>query len=122
MNQYMTPDHPDAFLDWPKPAASPANREQLCPRCQGHGGWNLLLNQYRLPPNSVRGRYPDTPENRHIYCHFRSQCGHCAGWGWVSRDEKCTGHDWELVANTGRCLNMYRCVHCDARQEVDSSD
>lgn len=122
MNTYMTPDHPDAFLDWPQLDSS-THLPTQCPRCRGHGGWNLLLNQYKLPPSGVRGGYyPNTPENRHLFCHFRAMCDHCGGWGWIPESETCPGHEWEYLANVGRCLNQYQCRHCSRRQEVDSSD
>jgi len=121
MNTYMTPDHPDAFLDWPT-HASRSDLTQLCPRCQGHGGWNLLLDQYRLPLTAGGARYADTAENRHLFCHFRAMCDHCTGWGWIPESETCPGHEWLYVANVGRCLNQYQCRHCSRVQQVDSSD
>lgn len=112
---YMTPDHPDAFLD--HPMKEPGFYKNVCPRCKGHGGWNLRANAYPL-----HGR-PDTPENRHAFSHFRCSCNHCNGWGYV--DDKtaatCQGHHWVYVENLGRCYNRYKCEHCGAVNDVDSS-
>ena len=115
---YMDHTHPDAFLDWEK--KSPAYGSTVeCPRCKGFGGWNLKTNCYSMPQG-----YADTPQNRHLYVHFRTVCGHCNGWGFITPEEaaKCSGHDWKWVKNLGRCYNLYECVHCGAKSEVDSRD
>ena len=115
MNGYMDHTHPDAFVDWVK--QEPAYGATVeCPRCKGFGGWNLQLNAY-----SLHGK-EDTPANRHTYSHFRGICEHCNGWGYVSPEEKCQGHDWEFHSNLGRCYNRYQCIHCGKFSDVDSSD
>ena len=112
---YMDHTQPDAFVDWVhKEPAYGCTKE--CPRCKGFGGWNLLLNSYPLHGKE------DTPENRHLFSHFRAMCSHCNGWGYVSPDETCPGHEWVWEANTGRCLNLYRCTVCGKKSEVDSGD
>lgn len=101
----------------------------LCPKCKGHGGWNLKVNSYKLPEG-----VEDTSENRHRYCHFRAHCGQCNGWGWVqenSIDAKCM-HDYiELtykeclehnIKHFGMCWHVYRCSKCGTTKSVDSSD
>lgn len=116
--KYLDHTDPDAFLDWPAPKTESdlIKDYKLCPVCQGHGGWNLSLNAYPL-----HGR-ESTPENRHRYSHFRCCCSHCNGWGGVHKSVSCVGHEWKHIATTGRCLNLYECVHCGKIQEVDSSD
>jgi hypothetical protein len=114
---FLDYNHPDAFVDFP--VKEPYNDlKVLCPRCKGHGGWNLRLNAYNLHD------HPDTPENRHRYSHFRASCNHCDGWGYVSEETaaKCQGHEWKFVQNLGRCYNRYRCIHCGQLNNVDSSD
>jgi len=111
-------DHtdPDAFLDHVK--LQPAYGCTVeCPRCKGFGGWNLQLNAYGLPAGEA-----DTPENRKKFVHFRAICGHCNGWGFVSPEETCQGHDWKWIKNVGNCLNRYECIHCKKTSDVDSSD
>lgn len=110
---YMTHTDPDAFLDFPSPVV-PRTNHKLCPRCKGHGGWNLKLNAY---PN----RYEDTAENRHKFSHFRSMCSNCHGWGQVHESQTCV-HEWTFVVNKGRCLNLYKCIHCSTPNLIDSSD
>lgn len=111
----MDHTHPDAFVDWP--VMQPAHGyTKPCPVCKCHGGWNLQLNAYSLH------HYPDTPENRHRYSHFRATCGHCHGWGYVRPENTCPGHEWVHVRNTDRCLAEYQCKHCNVVAEFDSSD
>ena len=88
----------------------------MCPRCKGHGGWNLKLNAYPLHD------YPDTPENRHRYSHFRASCGSCWGWGYLQKGQTCA-HKWDgPQRNIGHCLTIWTCSLCGAEREVDSSD
>jgi len=116
MNKYMDQSHPDAFVD--HPVMQPhGDLTKICPTCHGHGGWNLLLNQYPLPDGMA-----NTPENRSKFSHFRCHCMHCNGWGYVRETENCPGHEWVHVRNTGRCLNLYRCSVCGKEWEIDSSD
>ena len=116
--KYLTPDDPDAFLDYTVMARADYQANySLCPRCKGHGGWNLKINQYRLPPG-----VEDTSENRSRYVHFRCSCSHCSGWGYVHPSITCTGHEWVFEKNLGRCYNRYRCSVCNGISDVDSSD
>lgn len=122
MTEYLNPSHPDAWVDYPpverKANAYPQDTME-CPRCKGHGGWNLRLNAYKLPDG-----YEDTSENRHKYVHFRSNCNNCNGWGYVnpnSRDATCI-HDYKFLRNVGNCLNTYKCGKCGKEVTYDSSD
>jgi len=114
--KYMDHTHPDAFVDWAKRSPEYGMTKE-CPRCKGYGGWNLQLNAYKL-----REGMADTQDTRHLFCHFRQHCGTCNGWGYVHPNMNCTGHDWVFVQNLGRCYNRYKCKHCDAISDVDSSD
>lgn len=119
MQKFMDHTHTDAFVDFVKMDASDAARYGMtveCPRCKGHGGWNLQLNAYPLH------QYADTAYNRNRYSHFRATCSHCNGWGYISPEEKCPGHEWELVRNFGHCQHEYKCSVCGAIQHTDSSD
>lgn len=88
-----------------------------CPKCKGHGGWNLELNCYPL-----HGR-EDTPENRHRYAHFKASCDNCNGHGGVlagSDDELCE-HELVKVSSPSMFMHEYRCLHCDTSKVYDSS-
>ena len=116
---FMDHTHPDAFVDFTKmalPVWATPDQYKECPRCKGHGGWNLQRNAYSLH------NYADTAENRHRYSHFCAMCGHCKGWGFVSVKVTCPGHEWVFDKNLGRCYNRYRCTLCSAINDVDSSD
>lgn len=119
MKKYLEPGiDADAFLDHPFMQPAPQyGLTKMCPRCYGHGGWNLLLNQYPLPVGKE-----NTPENRSKFTHFRAGCSHCNSWGYVRESETCVGHEWVFVRNTGRCLNLHQCKHCGKQWEIDSSD
>ena len=119
--EYLTPEHPDAFLDFPpieglRKGYFDPEKHKDCPRCQGHGGWNLRLNAYPLHGKE------STPENRHKHSHFRASCNHCNGWGFIDKDENCPGHKWKHEANLGNCYNRYRCIHCGKTWCIDSGD
>jgi RNA polymerase subunit RPABC4/transcription elongation factor Spt4 len=111
---YLTPDSPDAFIDFPPLKVIPDN-SKVCPVCKGHGGWNLRLNAYPLYTEN-------TPENRHKFSHFRAGCNHCNSWGYVDQNENCPTHDWEHYRNVGNCLNQWICKTCKKIITVDSSD
>lgn len=127
MVQYLTPKDEGAFVDFPKAKMDSLcvsiGRTFECPRCKGHGGWNLALNSYPLHS------YEDTPENRHRYAHFKCMCEICNGYGYVRQSELnqnsgClnNGHIWSFAQNLGKCYNRYKCLVCGTHQEVDSSD
>jgi hypothetical protein len=117
--EYMTRTDPNAFLDYP-PKREKRKGEVECPKCLGHGGWNLQLNAYAL--KSKHRDHADTPENRHFYSHFRASCDQCNGWGCVPEaDAKCT-HEFDGGRNVGRCLHECTCTKCGKKQTVDSSD
>lgn len=115
MNKFMDYNHPDAFVDHVRKEPRYGMTKE-CPRCKGYGGWNLQLNAYPLHT------YPNTPENRHRYSHYRSSCGHCNGWGFVSSEVTCDGHEWKFEKNLGRCYNRHRCTKCGQQWDVDSGD
>lgn len=132
MTQYITPEHPDAFVDFPgkKPKENWNYKGQElaeCPKCYGYGGWNLTLNAYRLPP-----AYEDTPENRHRFVHFQAACFNCHGWGWMPAEETDHIHDFKEISREaaeqrgvnhyGMCYHVYVCSVCDKVKSVDSSD
>jgi len=118
MTNYLEPTNPEAFIDYPgkqsKPDYIPNSCE--CPKCKGYGGWNLKLNAYPLHFKE------DTPQNRHLYSHFRAGCSHCFGWGWVREEDADHVHDWQFVHNIQNCLNLYDCSICGKQIEIDSSD
>lgn len=119
MNKYLEPTDEGAFVDFPlksKPEYAYQSSYVQCPKCFGHGGWNLTLNAYPLR------NMADTPENRHNYSHFRAHCGQCNGWGWTSPDNAKCLHEMKHHRNTGRCLNEYKCSKCGKIEEIDSSD
>lgn len=123
---YLTPESRDAFLDFPPigsnlatfthyyPNATPV----LCPKCKGHGGWNLRINAYPLPKDKA-----NIAANRHTHVHFRASCAQCNGWGYVEPglDATCIHEDGPAV-NVGNCLNNYTCTKCGRTHTVDSSD
>ena len=116
MKAYIEPTDPEAFVDFTR--KEPAyDYTKECPVCKGHGGWNIELNAYKMPNG-----YEDTPENRHLYVHYRASCSHCNGWGYVEESNNCPGHKWVFVRNLGRCYNLYKCAICGEEWEVDSSD
>lgn len=125
--KYLTPKDDGAFVDFPKKEIEHyyglAGYTKECPRCKGHGGWNLQLNAYPLHS------YENTAENRHRYAHYRSMCDICNGWGYIHQNQNSlnsdcveNGHVWSFVQNLGRCYNRYKCLTCGIHQEVDSSD
>ena len=119
MDKYLEPTDPDAFVDFPvkdKPTYDYQKGYVVCPKCDGHGGWNLKLNAYPL-----RG-LEDTSENRHKFSHFKSNCGQCGGWGWTSPENTKCIHEMSRYRNVGKCLNEYVCVKCGMIEEIDSSD
>jgi hypothetical protein len=114
---YLTPDDPHAFDDYPLAPVPPPEygfSDTPCPTCKGHGGWNLKVN------SSPLHNYPDTPENRHLYSHFRASCGSCWGWGYLAKGQTCA-HEWTRSRSIGNCLSVWTCGKCGAEREVDSS-
>lgn len=104
---YLTPEHPDAFVDYPgKPRPDWMKDAVECPKCKGHGGWNLSLD--------VR----NDPENP----HFRMHCAQCRGHGWVRPENAGCAHEYRHDRMVGRCLEIMRCWKCGAEIQVDSSD
>jgi hypothetical protein len=108
---YLNPEHPDAFVDFPDKKTIPSDHHE-CLKCKGHGGWNLKLNAYPL-------REEDTPENRHLFSHFRASCFNCHGYGYTK--DVCN-HEWSDETTIGRCLHSYTCILCGKIKLVDSGD
>lgn len=117
---FMTIDSPGAFQDIPKrwPDADPQKDTSLrveCPRCHGHGKFNLELDAYG------KGR------------HFQSMCGQCNGWGSVvkgSLDETCIHERREVeqsecrkrgIVHHGMCWHVNECKKCGQLSAYDSS-
>lgn len=116
---YLEPTDPGAFEDYPRIDPLPAAEMGLvheCLQCKGHGGWNLRLNAYPLHGKK------NTPENRHLYSHFRASCSNCMGHGYVSPKDAEHIHKWEFVKNIGNCLNLHRCSECGQEWQIDSGD
>jgi hypothetical protein len=111
----LKPTDPEAFIDYPLKEHPGPGYGEICPKCQGHGGWNLILNTYPL-----RGK-KDTPENRHLFSHFRTSCGACWGWGYLREEQTCA-HEWGDERTVERCLHEWICAKCGATTKVDSSD
>jgi len=118
MNKYLESTDELAFVDFPsKKGPQPEQGlTEVCPKCMGYGGWNLKLNAYPLHFRE------DTPENRHKFSHFRQNCYHCSGWGWVREEDANHVHDWQFKENLGNCLNLHECSICGKKWQIDSSD
>lgn len=120
MTDYLKPNDPLSFLDFPARKLDLSKDTKICHVCFGFGGWNLQVFAYDLP-KGIR----NTAKNRHLHRHFRASCSQCNGWGVVesgSKNDTCPEHDWVKVRNTGRCLTLYECSKCGLECEVDSSD
>jgi hypothetical protein len=123
---YLTPEDPDAFLDMEKNGlpglkyADMAAYTVECPKCKGHGYWNLRINQYQNAEPSKR--------------HFRAMCTQCNSWGYVKPglDTACI-HEWKEVSGAraselgvphyGNCYHVYECSKgCGRTMSHDSSD
>lgn len=106
MSKYMTPDDPQAFLDMPvKEPDKYIQDPVLCPKCKGHGGWHLKLDDFG------QGR------------HFNAACNQCNGWGWVrggTKNATCL-HDFKEVRVS---MHVYKnvCQKCGHTNVIDSSD
>lgn len=77
-----------------------------CPRCAGHGRWNLLLDAYGEKQ------------------HFQSICGQCDGYGYVNPgtvDATCL-HEFEEQPSKEMFLHIHRCRKCGRTKCYDSSD
>ena len=104
---YMTPQHPDAFLDH-EVLPQPRWGDFKCHKCKGHGGWNLALNQYREVNNDPKTK------------HFRASCSDCNGWGWTPT-EVTHEHVW-ISEQIGMSLRRETCNLCGKTILIDSSD
>lgn len=115
---YLEPTDEGAFMDFPAPREKPAHMADsvLCPKCHGHGGWNLKLNAYPLHS------YADTPENRHRYSHFRASCSQCNGWGWTEADNVDCIHDYAPHRTLAAYTHESKCTKCGHTVVYDSSD
>lgn len=85
-----------------------------CPKCKGHGKWNLLLNEYRPA-------HPGGPRQ-----HFQASCGQCWSWGFVapnSLDATCM-HDYHEIQpkERFRCSHTIECKKCGRQISYSSDD
>lgn len=136
--EYLKPDSPEAFIDWPAKEEIPEDYKE-CGKCKGHGGWNLRINAYLKSAQQEKEireglekthyanlplmRHDMSPELfRHYYAHFRASCDNCNGWGFIPESETCPIHKWEFHRSVAMCLTEYKCAHCGRIQSVDSSD
>ncbi len=112
---FMSETDPDAHVDFPEKPISPnyTPNAQECPRCKGHGGWNLRLNAY--PLHSLE----DTAANRHRYAHFRASCPQCNGYGWT--DDLACIHDYERAESIAMFQHVEQCRKCGTSRLLDSS-
>lgn len=108
---------PDAtdFTDIPK-RSQPDGLELIyeCPKCHGHGMWNLRLHAYGSGN------------------HFPCSCGQCHGWGYVAEADRSCLHEYrELspteclgrrIAHHGMCWHVVECVYCGRCLSYDSGD
>lgn len=110
-------NHDYTDLDLQKPYGDKTER---CKECEGHGYWVLKKHAYKLPQG-----IEDNRANRASYCHFKTLCSNCNGWGYLRKESVCTGsknvHEWEFEKNLGNCHNRYRCKHCGQEWDIDSS-
>jgi len=100
---------------FPFPNSSKEGNHVLCPKCKGHGYWNLQLNAYGP------GR------------HFKCSCGQCNFWGWVDKgslDETCIHERVEITPERtaekgfhywGIFCHAYECKKCGSVVIHDSS-
>lgn len=105
--RYLSPGDPGSFKDLPvrdKPEGRLAGpgRDHQCPKCQGRGGWNLLVDAYG--PGK----------------HFRSHCLQCSGWGWVKERDAICVHDWDETRGKRMGQRFYTCKSCGAVRETNS--
>ena len=112
--QYTDEHHPNAFIDFP-PVQPPPPGRTPCPRCHGHGGWNIRMHAHQVPP-----KYPDTPENRHRFAHFQAACTNCNGWGHVPEAQGDHAHRWVTLRWTSS-VHTQQCEDCGTLWEVDTS-
>jgi len=80
---------------------------EVCPKCEGHGEWNLSVNCY--------------PEQEGKFRHFRMACTACGGSGYLRKDQTCA-HEWGKDEVVGHCLHKWTCLHCGETKLVDSGD
>lgn len=104
MSDYLNPGDHRSFDGHTVVQNSSPLQYKHCPKCAGHGRWNLRVDAYGP------GR------------HFVGVCDHCSGWGLVDVNQTCVNHNWKHTANLGRCYNEYTCTHCGAVSRVDSGD
>jgi hypothetical protein len=78
-----------------------------CPKCKGHGKWNLRLNAYG---DGV---------------HFQMGCGQCWGWGFVTPgpDAECIHEFKETTPDQPwRCWHTIKCAKCGRIRSYSSDD
>ena len=88
-----------------------------CPKCHGHGRWNLRLDAFGPKPGDPSGKRQ----------HLQASCSQCWGWGWVKttdfRDMHCL-HEFTEVApdQPFRCWHTIQCTKCGTRRSYSSDD
>lgn len=105
----MTTFLPDAtnFQDIPV-MPNPKPDYVLCPKCHGHGKWNLTVDAYG--PGK----------------HFQGACSQCWSWGWVAPDSTDTTclHTFKEIApdQPFRCWHTVQCTQCGTKRSYSSDD
>jgi hypothetical protein len=115
MNNYLDPttDAPKlVFKDMQVKPKKEYLSDRVCPRCQGHGQFNLRINAYG--PGK----------------HFKSLCGACWGYGYLQKGQVCA-HEWRDATEEEikkahitlyRCEHAWVCTKCSTTRVVSSSD
>lgn len=108
---------PDAtdFTDIPV-QPKPGEDAVLCPKCKGHGYWNLKLHAFAPLPGDPHSRRQ----------HFKASCAQCWGWGWVratSRDAICL-HDFVEIKpdQPFRGFHTLKCQVCGKKRSYSTDD
>jgi len=98
----ITANHPRRFEGITKQYDKPPDFV-ICGRCEGHGSYNLKLDQYG--PG----------------LHFRALCPSCDGHGFRHKDA-CEDHKFIHLRKLGRCIEEMMCTVCSTVRVIDSSD
>jgi len=66
-----------------------------CPKCKGHGGWNLTVDAYG------KGK------------HFEAFCGACWGYGWIEKGS--CAHEWngKVTEHDRKGIHLFNCQHIE---------
>ena len=110
-NKYLEPGDIGSFDDIPmadmpsKKFPGMSDYTFRCPKCLGHGRWNLELNAYGHER------------------HFVAGCSQCNGYGYVREQDSTHTHLW-VQRNIGHCMHELTCSvpGCNRKILTDSSD